>query len=109
MGRVGDNVAATADEEISSSAYLLMDNGRVLADTNEDGKASWVSYDKAQNQYWTIEVTDNGNNTGSAKFKNKATGKYLTKTNGTYQTVTVTREKTPSNRRSPLSVTIFGQ
>ncbi|MBU3806856.1 MAG: hypothetical protein H9802_00270, partial [Candidatus Phocaeicola faecipullorum] len=90
---VVDNVAATADEEISSSSYLLMDNGRVLADTNEDGKASWVSYDKAQNQYWTIEVTDNGNNTGSAKFKNKATGKYLTKTNGTYQTVTVTRDK----------------
>ena len=88
---IGD-VAETADEEISSASYLLMDNGRVLADTNKDGKASWVSYNKAQNQYWTIEVTDNGNNTGSAKFKNKATGKYLTKADGTYQTAIVTRD-----------------
>ena len=89
---VVDNVAATADEEISSASYLLMDNGRVLADTNKDGKASWVSYNKAQNQYWTIEVTDNGNNTGSAKFKNKATGKYLAKADGTYQTAIVRRD-----------------
>ncbi len=89
---VVENVATVADAEISSDSYLLMDNGRVLADTNKDGKASWVDYDKAQNQYWTVEVTDDGNNTGSAKFKNKATGKYLTKTDGTYQTVAVTRD-----------------
>ena len=79
-----------ADEIISTSQnYIIWENGKALTNASEDGKATWANYVSAQNQYWTIEIVDNGNNTGVAKFKND--GKYLQDAEGNHITAVVTK------------------
>ena len=79
-----------ADEIISTSQnYIIWENGKALTNASEDGKATWANYVSAQNQYWTIEIVDNGNNTGVAKFKND--GKYLQDADGNHITAVVTK------------------
>ena len=75
----------------TSKNYIIWENGRALTDEAGNGQATWTTYAKEQNQYWTIEISDNGNNTGVAKFKNKKTDKFLQKADGTFITASVTK------------------
>ena len=107
------NVASVVTGDITGVSYILMENGRALTGS-EDGTATWGSYVKDQNQYWTIEVVDNGNKTGVAKFKNKETGKYLADATGKYITASVERNanktawKFSNNSSIALSAKIDG-
>ncbi len=106
-------VASVVTGDITGASYILMENGRALTG-NEDGTATWASYWREQNQYWTIDVTDNGNKTGVAKFKNKETGKYLADATGKYITANVERNadntawKFSNNSSITLSAKIGG-
>ena len=75
----------------TSENYIILENGRALTDVNEDGKATWIdyAYGNNQKQYWSIEVEDDGNNKGTAKFKNKETGEYLQDADGNHITASV--------------------
>ena len=84
------NVASVVTGDITGVSYILMENGRALTGS-ANGTATWGSYVKGQNQYWTIEVVDNGDKTGVAKFKNKETGKYLADATGKYITADAER------------------
>ena len=100
-----------AKEIISTSQnYIIWENGKALTNASEDGKATWANYVSAQNQYWTIEIVDNGNNTGVAKFKND--GKYLQDAEGKHITAVVTKTtdgwKFTNNEEIKLSAKIGG-
>ena len=100
-----------AKEIISTSQnYIIWENGKALTNASEDGKATWANYVSAQNQYWTIEIVDNGNNTGVAKFKND--GKYLQDAYGNHITADVTKTtdgwKFTNNEEIKLSAKIGG-
>ena len=100
-----------AKEIISTSQnYIIWENGKALTNASEDGKATWANYVSAQNQYWTIEIVDNGNNTGVAKFKND--GKYLQDAYGNHITADVTKTtdgwKFTNNEEIKLSKKIGG-
>ena len=84
-------VTDVAEAELTSGSYLLMDDcERVLVDNGT--AATWTVFDNEnQASYWTVKVTDNGNNKGVAKFTNKKTGNYLATTAGAHITVDVTR------------------
>ena len=100
-----------AKEILSTSQnYIIWENGKALTNASEDGKATWAAYISGQNQYWTIEIVDNGNNTGVAKFKND--GDYLQDANGNHITANVTKTadgwKFANNNAIELSAKIGG-
>ena len=86
-----DNASFVAADEIISTSqnYIIWENGKALTNASEDGKATWAPYTSGQDQYWTIEIVDNGNNTGVAKFKND--DDYLQDANGNHITANVTK------------------
>ena len=88
-----ETTAAIVEGVISTSkSYVILENGKALTGAEKDGEAStWAAYTTDQNQYWTIEIVDNGNNSGVAKFKNKETGYYLQDADGNHITAEVTK------------------
>ena len=100
-----------ADEFISTSQnYIIWENGKALTNASENGKATWAAYTSGQNQYWTIEIVDNGNNTGVAKFKND--GDYLQDVDGNHITADVKKTtdgwKFTNNNSIKLSAKVGG-
>ena len=92
--------------DLSSSFYVLMDpaSGNVLTGA-ADGTATSETYTAEQDMFWSLDIIDNGNNTGTAKLKNKATGKYLIPSTGAaFITIDVNR----TDKNSPWKVDDFG-
>ena len=86
-------------KDLSASFFVLMDpaTGNVVQG-NKGAAPTFVSYTPTtQKMFWSVVVTDNGNNAGTAKFKNKATGEFLAPTaGGAHTTVAVTRDNADS-------------
>ena len=83
---------ATATD-LSASYYVLMDpaTGKVLTGVKGAAPVLGAYVPTTQNMFWSVSITDNGNNTGVAKFKNKATGEFLTDASGVHTTVAATK------------------
>ena len=91
--------------DLSSSFYVLMDpaSGNVLTGA-ADGTATSETYTAEQDMFWSLDIIDNGDNTGTAKLKNKATGKYLIPSAGAaFITIDVNR----TDKNSPWKVDDF--